>query len=245
MAGWTTGRPRREAFTREIREETGLTASVASLVDAWVFEVTPGKKVLVLEYACRLNGKRDVTISHEHSQHAWLALATVKREPLPKGYCGGSGGRSGSSRKREEWILLSAGDAAAGKALGRKATKAATSPRLHVPADRGGSYPFKVTNCDLTVRCARKATVYLGPHSPGESPRRGGGPPLSEGSAGRAEALRCALQVRGPSPRTKRRERTCSQLSAPLSKGRARPAPEIPFLCLHRTGRGDAVERAA
>jgi mutator protein MutT len=78
-----------EALTREIREETGLKASVASLVDAWVFEVTPGTKVLVLEYACRLKGKGGVTISHEHSQHAWLALATVKREPLPKGYLRG------------------------------------------------------------------------------------------------------------------------------------------------------------
>jgi mutator protein MutT len=78
-----------EALTREIREETGLTITVASLADAWVFEVTPGKKVLVLEYACRLKGKGGVTISHEHSRHAWLALATLKREPLPKGYLRG------------------------------------------------------------------------------------------------------------------------------------------------------------
>ena len=78
-----------EALTREIREETGLTVSVASLVDAWVFEVMPGKKVLILGYACRLNGKRDVTISHEHSQHTWLALADMAREPLPRGYLRG------------------------------------------------------------------------------------------------------------------------------------------------------------
>ncbi len=37
----------------------------------------------------------------------------------------------------------------------------------------------------------------------GESPRRGGGPPLSEGSVGRAERLLPELQARGPSPRTK------------------------------------------
>jgi mutator protein MutT len=78
-----------EALTREIREETGLTASVASLVDAWVFEVTPGKKVLILEYACRLKGKGCLTISHEHSRHAWLALADMPREPLPRGYVRG------------------------------------------------------------------------------------------------------------------------------------------------------------
>jgi mutator protein MutT len=78
-----------EALTREVREEAGLMVSVASLVDAWVFEVTPGKKVLVLEYACRLSGKRGVTISHEHSRHAWLALTDMSREPLPRGYVRG------------------------------------------------------------------------------------------------------------------------------------------------------------
>jgi mutator protein MutT len=78
-----------EALAREIREETGLTATVASLVDAWVFEVTPGKKVLILEYACRLKGKRGVTISHEHSQHVWLPMADMAREPLPRGYVRG------------------------------------------------------------------------------------------------------------------------------------------------------------
>lgn len=78
-----------EALVREIWEETGLSASVTSLVDAWIFEVTPGKKVLILEYAYRLKGKRDVTISHEHNEHAWLSLANLQREPLPGGYVRG------------------------------------------------------------------------------------------------------------------------------------------------------------
>lgn len=78
-----------EALVREIREETGLSATVTSLVDAWVFQVTPTEKVLILEYACRLKGKRGVTISHEHNEHAWLSLANLKREPLPRGYLRG------------------------------------------------------------------------------------------------------------------------------------------------------------
>jgi 8-oxo-dGTP pyrophosphatase MutT (NUDIX family) len=78
-----------KALTREIREETGLSARVISLVDAWVFQVTPREKVFILEYACRLKSRRGVTISHEHTAHAWLPLATVKREPLPKGYLRG------------------------------------------------------------------------------------------------------------------------------------------------------------
>ena len=78
-----------ETLIREMREETGLAVEVVSLADAWVFEVTPGKKVLILEYACRLKGERRVTISHEHSEHAWLPLAKLKLEPLPQGYLRG------------------------------------------------------------------------------------------------------------------------------------------------------------
>jgi mutator protein MutT len=78
-----------DALIREIQEETGLSVSVTSLVDVWIFEVTPGKKVLILEYACRLKGKLDVTISHEHNEHAWLPFANLKREPLPRGYLRG------------------------------------------------------------------------------------------------------------------------------------------------------------
>ena len=78
-----------EALAREIREETGLMASVASLVDAWVYEVTPRKQVLILEYACRSNGRREVTLSHEHADHAWLPLASLEREALPRGYLRG------------------------------------------------------------------------------------------------------------------------------------------------------------
>lgn len=78
-----------EALVREIREETGLSATVTSLVDAWVFQVTPREKVLILEYACRLRGRCGVTISHEHNEHAWLPLGSLGCEPLPRGYLRG------------------------------------------------------------------------------------------------------------------------------------------------------------
>lgn len=89
-----------EALRREILEETGLRVSVGSLVDAWVFRVTPREKVLVLEYACRINGRRwqyarrtngkgGVRISHEHIASAWLPVTELNREPLPRGYLRG------------------------------------------------------------------------------------------------------------------------------------------------------------
>ena len=89
-----------EALRREILEETGLRVTVGPLVDAWVFQVTPREKVLILEYTCRLrdrrrqnarrtDGKGDVSLSHEHSEAAWLPVTGLNREPLPRGYLRG------------------------------------------------------------------------------------------------------------------------------------------------------------
>jgi ADP-ribose pyrophosphatase YjhB (NUDIX family) len=75
-----------EALAREIREETGLTATVGSLVDAWIFAVTPRKRVVVLAYACRLRGRDGIRTSPEHRMAAWLAVAALAKEPLPRGY---------------------------------------------------------------------------------------------------------------------------------------------------------------
>ncbi len=68
-----------------------------------------------------------------------------------------------------------------------------------------------------TVRSMNEATLEPRPHSPGESPRRGGGPPLSVGPVGSAERLLTVLQVPWPSPRTKRCGRRCHLFPAPLS----------------------------
>ena len=86
-----------EAVVREIKEETGLSASVTSLVDAWVYRVSPREKVLILQYACRLKRLRAVTISHEHTEYTWLHLEVLNGEPLPEGYLRGI--------RRAVWLL--------------------------------------------------------------------------------------------------------------------------------------------
>jgi mutator protein MutT len=75
-----------EALAREIQEETGLKATVGSLVDAWVFLVTPRKRVVILAYACRSKERDAIRTSPEHRVGAWLPLAALEEEPLPRGY---------------------------------------------------------------------------------------------------------------------------------------------------------------
>ena len=87
-----------EAVVREIKEETGLSATVTSLVDAWVYRVSPREKVLILQYACRLKRVRAVTISHEHTEYTWLRLDALDGEPLPEGYLRGI--------RQAVWLLM-------------------------------------------------------------------------------------------------------------------------------------------
>lgn len=65
-----------EALTREIREEAGLTASVGSLVDVWVFEVTPGKEVLILWWGTLLPSLTNSVIRDP-------AVSSLSRQDLP------------------------------------------------------------------------------------------------------------------------------------------------------------------
>src|SRR5262249_21624114 len=43
-----------QCVAREIREETSLAVTAERLLDAWVFEVIPGRQVLILAYSCAL-----------------------------------------------------------------------------------------------------------------------------------------------------------------------------------------------
>ncbi len=84
------GEDHRAALWREVREETGLEIEVGALVDEHLFEVLPGRFVRILSFACELEGKSEVTISHEHLQMRWLPLAelgdVIAGHKLPSGY---------------------------------------------------------------------------------------------------------------------------------------------------------------
>ena len=96
------------------------------------------------------------------------------------------------------------------------ATRSSRPPSATYAARSDQDYPtpWRASRGD-TVRSVIMSTLPPGPHSPGESPTRGGGPPLSVGARGEGRTLAFRpVQGRGPSPRTEQCGRSCSHVSA-------------------------------
>ncbi|MCU7374391.1 NUDIX domain-containing protein [Paucibacter sp. O1-1] len=78
----------RECLAREIEEELGLRVAVdASPLDAYLFEVTPGKQVFICTYRARLSVGAEFLprLSHEHLQMGLFAPESLPAN-LPAGY---------------------------------------------------------------------------------------------------------------------------------------------------------------
>src|SRR5215470_17439112 len=52
---------------REIREELAIDVAVDALLDSWLYEVLPGREVLIVTYGCRYHGDGDVRMSDEYN----------------------------------------------------------------------------------------------------------------------------------------------------------------------------------
>lgn len=80
------GETPRHCLAREVFEELGVTVAVAtSPLDAYLFEVVPGKHVFVVTYSCVLQGGFTPAISHEHSQFGLFDADDLPPE-LPANY---------------------------------------------------------------------------------------------------------------------------------------------------------------
>ncbi|MDQ2873521.1 MAG: NUDIX hydrolase [Actinomycetota bacterium] len=76
-----------ECVARELEEETGLHVLVGPVIRNWVFEVLPGRHVLVLAYGCHLVTEDiEPTVSHEHSAVQFVPVAEIPGLSLPAGY---------------------------------------------------------------------------------------------------------------------------------------------------------------
>lgn len=71
---------------REIAEELRLEVEVRSLLDTWVYEITPEVRVLILTYGCCETAEVEAVPSHEHKRLCWFPLEQVPALRMPRGY---------------------------------------------------------------------------------------------------------------------------------------------------------------
>lgn len=75
-----------QCLAREIAEELSLCVEVGALLDAYLFEVIPGKQVFVCTYRCTLVGEFAPKLSHEHVGIGLFSMGELPSN-LPQGYC--------------------------------------------------------------------------------------------------------------------------------------------------------------
>lgn len=75
-----------QCVVREIHEELGLDVTASTLLDTWVYEITPQVRVLIVTYGCVERSRRDAVLSHEHKQLAWFPLPALAALRMPEGY---------------------------------------------------------------------------------------------------------------------------------------------------------------
>ncbi|MFJ3046271.1 NUDIX domain-containing protein [Herbaspirillum chlorophenolicum] len=80
-----SGETPQQCLAREIGEELNLRVEVGAIIDAWMFEVIPGKRVFIATYGCTLIGDFAPDISHEHKR-VGLFAANALPGNLPAGY---------------------------------------------------------------------------------------------------------------------------------------------------------------
>lgn len=75
-----------ECVAREVREELGLTVEVGPLLDAWVYEPLPERRVLVLAYGCFVGKVGRMAYGAEHTALGSFGVDALGEIDLPAGY---------------------------------------------------------------------------------------------------------------------------------------------------------------
>lgn len=72
---------------REIQEELSIKTQVSTILDSWVYTITPGTNVLIITYACiPLENLSCMICSHEHRQLQVFPVSEVPLLNMPEGY---------------------------------------------------------------------------------------------------------------------------------------------------------------
>ncbi|MER5617736.1 NUDIX hydrolase [Streptomyces sp. NPDC002215] len=72
---------------RELKEETGWDVKTGRLLDSWIYEPLPDRRVLIVTYDCTvLTPATPPVVSHEHSRIGLFAEHEVPVLTMPDGY---------------------------------------------------------------------------------------------------------------------------------------------------------------
>ena len=80
------GEDHAETLARELSEELSITVRISALIDSYLFEVIPGRRVFIVTYGCTLLGEFRPVISDEHTQHCLWPVDRLSELKLPAGY---------------------------------------------------------------------------------------------------------------------------------------------------------------
>ena len=75
-----------QTLVREFSEELSIDVEIGQPLDSYLFEVIPGRHVIIITYGCTLAGKFEPEISQEHTEHCLWSIERLSELNLPPGY---------------------------------------------------------------------------------------------------------------------------------------------------------------
>lgn len=73
-------------LVREVEEELSWRVEPVTILDSWIYEITPTRSVFVVTYGCRLLSDIEPIVSHEHKKLGLVDIDLVPEVPMPAGY---------------------------------------------------------------------------------------------------------------------------------------------------------------
>ena len=73
-------------LVREVAEELGAAVAVETILDSWVYEVLPGREVLIVTYGARRLDRCQMRVSGEHRRIGLFGLGELEDLPIADGY---------------------------------------------------------------------------------------------------------------------------------------------------------------
>ena len=73
-------------LAREFAEELGAVVVVAGIIECWVYEVLPGREVVIITYGVKCCDREQLRVSDEHRRFGLFTLHEIEALPIPEGY---------------------------------------------------------------------------------------------------------------------------------------------------------------